>query len=55
MTDARLIVVALLVLLISGVGTVVLKNRKNRWAGLCELLAVCSGVYVLYVTIASHL
>jgi LPXTG-motif cell wall-anchored protein len=47
-----LLITALVVLLISAAGTLYFRKRKNRWAGLFQLLLVCSGTYLIYGAVA---
>ena len=51
MTDT-LLITALVVLVISAAGTLYFRKRKNRWAGLFQLLLVCSGAYLIYGAVA---
>ena len=51
MTDA-LLITALVVFLIAAAGTLYFRNRKNRWAGLFQLVLICSGAYLIYGAVA---
>ena len=51
MADA-LLITALVVFLISAGGTRYFRKRKNRWAGLFQMLLVCSGAYLIYGAVA---
>ncbi len=51
MTDT-LLITALVVLLISAAGTLYFRKRKNRWAGLFQMLLVCNGAYLVYGAVA---
>ena len=47
-----LLITALVILLISAAGTLYFQKHKNRWAGLFQLLLVCSGTYLIYGAVA---